>query len=267
MILVIILLAALAISGPIVAIVWFHYSAFWEQPCSLPSSCSCSFRGASPPSSPSSSPSWPSPATSPGSSGLARRSPHLILHPLHPLTTGDHHEDPTRHHGAGPRAGPLRTAQADEAVCTNKTCKGANLKAVKHSITRAKDALLDPDNARLISAKLWADGSARRSASATRSGATSWASGSSPTVRSKSCWARLPSPAPSGGRAWVRPSIPHQQEITILGLFLDIATGGASWVIRKSVLKKVDNHAHAVALHVLFYNFCRIHKTLRVTGE
>ncbi len=29
--------------------------------------------------------------------------------------------------------------------------------------------------------------------------------------------------------------------------------------------KKVENHAHAVALHVMFYNFVRIHKTLRVT--
>jgi len=29
--------------------------------------------------------------------------------------------------------------------------------------------------------------------------------------------------------------------------------------------KKVENHAHAVALHMMFYNFCRIHKTLRVT--
>lgn len=29
--------------------------------------------------------------------------------------------------------------------------------------------------------------------------------------------------------------------------------------------KKVENHAHAVALHYMFYNFCRIHKTLRVT--
>jgi IS1 family transposase len=28
--------------------------------------------------------------------------------------------------------------------------------------------------------------------------------------------------------------------------------------------KKVENHAHAVALHMMFYNFCRIHKTLRV---
>ena len=29
--------------------------------------------------------------------------------------------------------------------------------------------------------------------------------------------------------------------------------------------KKVENHAHAVALHFMFYNFCRLHKTLRVT--
>jgi hypothetical protein len=29
--------------------------------------------------------------------------------------------------------------------------------------------------------------------------------------------------------------------------------------------KKVDNHAHAVSLHAMFYNFGRIHRTLRVT--
>jgi IS1 family transposase len=29
--------------------------------------------------------------------------------------------------------------------------------------------------------------------------------------------------------------------------------------------KKVENHAHAVALHMMHYNFARIHKTLRVT--
>ncbi len=29
--------------------------------------------------------------------------------------------------------------------------------------------------------------------------------------------------------------------------------------------KKVENHAHAVALHFMFYNFARIHKTLRIT--
>jgi IS1 family transposase len=29
--------------------------------------------------------------------------------------------------------------------------------------------------------------------------------------------------------------------------------------------KKVENHEHAIALHFMHYNFCRIHKTLRVT--
>lgn len=29
--------------------------------------------------------------------------------------------------------------------------------------------------------------------------------------------------------------------------------------------KKVENHAAAIALHFMHYNFCRIHKTLRVT--
>ena len=29
--------------------------------------------------------------------------------------------------------------------------------------------------------------------------------------------------------------------------------------------KKVENHAHSVALHFMHYNFCRIHRSLRVT--
>jgi hypothetical protein len=29
--------------------------------------------------------------------------------------------------------------------------------------------------------------------------------------------------------------------------------------------KKVENHAHNVALHFMHYNFCRVHQTLRVT--
>jgi len=29
--------------------------------------------------------------------------------------------------------------------------------------------------------------------------------------------------------------------------------------------KKVDNHRHSVALHYMFYNFCRVHQTLRIT--
>ena len=29
--------------------------------------------------------------------------------------------------------------------------------------------------------------------------------------------------------------------------------------------KKIENHMHAIALHYMYYNFCRIHKTLRCT--
>lgn len=29
--------------------------------------------------------------------------------------------------------------------------------------------------------------------------------------------------------------------------------------------KKVENHIHAISLHFMYYNFCRIHKTLKVT--
>jgi hypothetical protein len=31
--------------------------------------------------------------------------------------------------------------------------------------------------------------------------------------------------------------------------------------------KKVENHACAVALHAMYYNFVRIHQTLKVTPE
>lgn len=29
--------------------------------------------------------------------------------------------------------------------------------------------------------------------------------------------------------------------------------------------KKFENHVHALALYFMFYNFCRIHKTLRMS--
>jgi hypothetical protein len=28
---------------------------------------------------------------------------------------------------------------------------------------------------------------------------------------------------------------------------------------------KVENHIHAISLHFMYYNFCRIHQTLEVT--
>ena len=29
--------------------------------------------------------------------------------------------------------------------------------------------------------------------------------------------------------------------------------------------RKVENHMHAIAIHFMYYNYARIHKTLRVT--
>ena len=31
--------------------------------------------------------------------------------------------------------------------------------------------------------------------------------------------------------------------------------------------KKVENHEHAISLHFMYYNFARIHKTLRVSPD
>lgn len=35
--------------------------------------------------------------------------------------------------------------------------------------------------------------------------------------------------------------------------------------LTNAVSKKVDNHCHAIALYFVYYNFCRVHQTLRVT--
>ena len=35
--------------------------------------------------------------------------------------------------------------------------------------------------------------------------------------------------------------------------------------ITNAFSKKLDNHKHAIALYFMYYNFCRVHQTLRVT--
>jgi hypothetical protein len=35
--------------------------------------------------------------------------------------------------------------------------------------------------------------------------------------------------------------------------------------LKNASSKKLENHALSVALHYMHYNFCRVHKTLRVT--
>jgi hypothetical protein len=47
--------------------------------------------------------------------------------------------------------------------------------------------------------------------------------------------------------------------------------GGLVWILvllrwlTNAFSKKLENHARAVAIHFMYYNFVRIHKTLRVT--
>ncbi len=35
--------------------------------------------------------------------------------------------------------------------------------------------------------------------------------------------------------------------------------------LTNALSKKMENHAHAMALHFLYYNFLRVHRTLRIT--
>lgn len=56
------------------------------------------------------------------------------------------------------------------------------------------------------------------------------------------------------------------------GLHLQYRMGGRGMPTQRYTIgdhgtfsKKLENHALSVALHYMHYNFCRIHKTLRVT--
>jgi hypothetical protein len=63
-----------------------------------------------------------------------------------------------------------------------------------------------------------------------------------------------------------RPGFPFSHFLYEKQLQLELqGVGGAGIRLTNGFSKKVENLQHAVALHFMFYNFCRVHQTLRVT--
>ena len=59
--------------------------------------------------------------------------------------------------------------------------------------------------------------------------------------------------------------VDYAQLVKIYGASPDSGKGRYFTRLTNGFSKKVENHAYAVALHMMYYNFVRIHKTLRVT--
>lgn len=87
-----------------------------------------------------------------------------------------------------------------------------------------------------------------------------------------------PSPAPAGryspaqcigARKKTRtgnPDLAHVSTSYVERANLSIRMGNRRFTrLTNAFSKKIDNHVHALALYFAFYNFCRIHKTLKVT--
>lgn len=55
----------------------------------------------------------------------------------------------------------------------------------------------------------------------------------------------------------------HRIKTLILGIRRDTLIG--IFDESSTFSKKIENHVYHLALHYMYYNFCRIHKTLRVT--
>jgi hypothetical protein len=57
---------------------------------------------------------------------------------------------------------------------------------------------------------------------------------------------------------WYNPEVEHQ----LLGLRLSVVSVREFTRLTNAFSKKAENHAHAVSLFFLYYNYCRPHQTL-----
>jgi hypothetical protein len=59
--------------------------------------------------------------------------------------------------------------------------------------------------------------------------------------------------------------LPLAKRTQILAMLVEGSSMRSITRLTNAFAKKFDNHVHALALYFAFYNFCRIHKTLKVT--
>jgi hypothetical protein len=57
----------------------------------------------------------------------------------------------------------------------------------------------------------------------------------------------------------------HPDETISASAITEMDQSNIAYSNSKAFSKKVESHAHAVALHYMHYNFCRIHEKLRET--
>lgn len=73
-------------------------------------------------------------------------------------------------------------------------------------------------------------------------------------------------PAPIKGAVSGDPDEQHISTIFVERQNLSMRMGMRRFTrLTNGFSKKIENHSHAVAIYYMHYNFCRIHKTLRVT--
>src|SRR6202051_1152773 len=85
------------------------------------------------------------------------------------------------------------------------------------------------------------------------------------TLRDNSVTARRNVLAPHRTPSWEHPEVAHISTSYVERQNLNMRMGMRRFTrLTNGFSKKLENHCHALALYFMFYNFCRIHKTLKV---